>query len=101
MVNDIGMDLFERSRVKSLAPRADWKKAAIFGNVFARIPFHEAKIENFLSIENACAAGPSAESMNKPGKFAKGVSCRICAPAGKLKCPGCAKRRRAPGSCAC
>jgi hypothetical protein len=49
------------------------KEAAIFEDVFAGVPFHEAKIEDFFGFEGAYAARAGAEAVNKPGELAKGA----------------------------
>ena len=71
-VDRVGVDLFERHEREIFGVERGLQEAAVFGYVFARIPFHEAEIEDAPAFEKADAAGPRAESMDEPGEFAEG-----------------------------
>ena len=71
--DDCGVDLFEIDEREFLSAESGLKFFAIFDDVFACVPFGEAEIENFLSVEIGDAAGSGAETVEKPGKFFEGV----------------------------
>jgi hypothetical protein len=71
-MNRVGVNLLERCERESLGGESSLQQAAVLGDVFARVPFHETEIQNLLAIESADAAGTRAESMHQPGKFAQG-----------------------------
>ncbi len=70
-VNHVGVDLFERRESEIFGTERGLQEPAIFGDVFARVPFHEAEIENWPAIERTDAAGPRAESVDEPREFAE------------------------------
>jgi len=67
----VGVDLLQRLERKLFRAECGLQEAAVFGDVFARVPFHEAEIELRLAIEWADATGPRAETVDQPGEFAK------------------------------
>lgn len=71
-VNDVGMDLLQGEQSKALSSDSGLEEAAIFCYGFAGIPLQEAKIQNFLSVDDASSAGARAEAMDKPGNFCPG-----------------------------
>jgi len=71
-VDHVGVDLLERREREIFSAERGLQEAAVLGDVFTRIPFHEAEIEDLLGIEWADAAGPSTESVDQPGEFAEG-----------------------------
>ena len=70
-VDGVGMNLLERREGKFLSAKRGLQKAAVFVNVLACIPFHDAEIEDGLAIKDADAAGARAESVNEPLEFAE------------------------------
>jgi len=69
----VRVNLLERREGKFLSAERGLQKEAILCDIFARVPFHEAEIEDGLAIKNADAAGARAETVDKPRKF---VECR-------------------------
>ena len=47
------------------------KKSAIIEDVFPRVPFHKAKIEDFFGFDGAYATGPCTEAVNEPRELAE------------------------------
>jgi len=43
--------------------------AAVFQDVFSIVPFGETQVEDFFIVQEADAAGASAEAMDEPGEF--------------------------------
>ena len=43
--------------------------AAILEDVFSGVPFGETEIESFFTVQEADAAGTSAEAVDEPGEF--------------------------------
>jgi len=54
--NHVRMELFERNEFKVVSAEGSLKEAAIFEDVFAGVPFHEAEIEDLFGFEWAYAA---------------------------------------------
>ncbi len=48
------------------------KAAAVLEYVFPGVPFGKAEIEDFLAVDRADTAGPSAEAVNEPREFCEG-----------------------------
>ena len=71
--DDGGMNLFEIDEREFLSGDGGLEFFAIFDDVFACVPFGEAEVEDFLSVEIGDAAGSSAEAVEEPGKFFEGV----------------------------
>src|SRR6267378_8356707 len=69
--NYIRVDLLERDQFEIGGTKGGLKQAAIFEDVFAGVPFHEAEVKNFFGFERANAAGAGAETVDEPGKLAK------------------------------
>jgi len=74
------------------------KKAAVFGDVFPRIPFHEAEIEHRLATEKADAAGPRTESVDEPREFTEWRELQDLQATGTAHNPGRRETQRARGS---
>ena len=68
-VNHVGVNLLEQCEREVFGGERGLQEAAVFSDIFARIPFHEAEIENLPAIELADAAGPRAESVDEPREF--------------------------------
>ena len=68
-----GMNLFEIDEREFLCAESALEFFAILEDVFARVPFGEAEVEDFLSVEIGAAAGGGAEAMEKPRKLFEGV----------------------------
>jgi len=86
-MDNIGMELFERNELEILCSERRLETAAVFEDVLSGIPFRKPKIQNLFDMVSGGrgttdvlggrraadkitdAAGPSAESMNEPGKF--------------------------------
>jgi len=94
----VGVDLFERREREIFGAQCSLQKAAILGNVFARIPFHEAEIQNRLPIKNAGAAAPCAKSVDEPREFAQRRELQNSQAAGTVHDPGRREKQRARGS---
>jgi len=67
--NCVRVDLLQRNESKIGSTESGLKEAAIFKDVFAGVPFHEAEIEDFFGFEGAHAAGAGAEPVDEPRKF--------------------------------
>jgi hypothetical protein len=61
--NHVRVDLLERNEFKIGSAERGLKEAAIFEDVFARVPFQEAEIEDFFRFKRAYAAGARAEAV--------------------------------------
>ncbi len=48
------------------------KAAAVLEYVFPGVPFGKAEIEDFLAVDRADTAGPSAEAVDEPREFCEG-----------------------------
>ncbi len=84
----VGMNLLERCERESFRAEGGLQKAAILGDFLACVPFHESKIQNMLAVEQADAAGPCAESVDEPGKFAQRRDLKDLQTAGTVQHPG-------------
>jgi hypothetical protein len=93
-VNDVGMELLQGEQSRALSSDCGLEEAAIFCYGFAGIPLQEAKIQNFLSVEDAGSAGARAEAMDQPGNFRQGSELQNLQPGGALQQP----RRRNGGT---
>ena len=71
--DDGGMDLFQIDEREFLSAEGGLEFFAIFDNVFACVPFGEAEVEDFLSVEIGDAAWSGAEAVEEPGEFFEGV----------------------------
>src|SRR5208283_971669 len=94
-VNHVGVDLLERRQRETPSVERGLQEVAVFRDVFARVPFHEAEIEHRLASELADAAGPRAESVDQPGEFAKGSELKDLQAAGTAQDPRRRERKRA------
>lgn len=70
-VNHVGVDLLERHEREIFGAERGLQEAAVCGDIFARVPFHEAEIQDLATFELADAAGPRAEAVDEPGEFAE------------------------------
>ena len=91
--DDVRVNLLERDEIEFAGAEGGLQLAAIFQNVFARVPFHEAEVENFFAVEGADAAGAGAEAVNKPGQFRKRSEFENLQAARFAKTPGCGDAR--------
>jgi len=64
VMDDVGVDLFERDELKIAGAERSLEAAAVFEDVFASVPIGEAEIQNFLAIERTGAAGLGAEPVD-------------------------------------
>ena len=69
--NYIRVDLLEWNEIEIGGTEGGLEAAAIFEDVFAGVPFHEAEIEDFFGFKGAHAAGASAETVDQPGELEK------------------------------
>ena len=67
--NYIRVDLFEWDEIEIGGTESGLEAAAIFEDVFAGVPFHEAEVEDFFGFERADATRAGAEAVNQPGKL--------------------------------
>jgi hypothetical protein len=58
------MDLLEGNEFEIACAECGLKEAAIFEDVFAGVPFHDAEVEDFFGFERAYTTGASAEAVN-------------------------------------
>lgn len=70
-MNRVGVDLLQRRELESFRAYGFLQQAAIFANIFARIPLHETEIQNLLAFEWTDSTGARAESVDEPRKFAE------------------------------
>lgn len=61
--NHVRVDLLERNEFETGGAERGLKQAAILKDVFARVPFGKAEIEDFFRFERAYAAGACAEAV--------------------------------------
>jgi hypothetical protein len=87
-VNYVGVDLLERCERGTFRAKRGLQEAAIFSDIFGRIPFHEAEIENLPAIEKADATGPRAESVDEPREFKERRELQDLQAAGTAHHPG-------------
>lgn len=73
-VNDVGVDLPQRGEWKIGGAEGGLQEAAVFENIFARVPIGEAEVEHVLAVKVGDPAGPCAETMNEPRQFAQSAS---------------------------
>ena len=81
------VNLLQGNEVEIARSEGGLKTAAIFKDVFAGVPFHEAEIEDFFRFEGADAAGACAEAVNEPWKFEKWSELENLQAAGFAKAP--------------
>ncbi len=86
--NHVRMDLLEQDQFETGGAEGGLKQAAIFEDVFAGVPFHEAEVKNFFGFERANAAGAGAETVGEPGKLAKRGEFENLQTAGLAEMPG-------------
>jgi len=86
--NHVRVDLLERDQFKIGGAEGGLKQAAIFEDVFAGVPFHEAEVKNFFGFERTNAAGAGAETVDEPGKLAKRGEFENLQTAGFAEMPG-------------
>jgi holo-[acyl-carrier protein] synthase len=70
-MDDIGMELFEGDEGEVVSAEGGLEAAAIFEDVFARVPIGQAEIQDFFTVKIANAAGAGAEAMDQPGELLK------------------------------
>lgn len=87
-VDDIRVDLLERGEFEILRVDRGLEEAAIFEDVFARVPLHEAEVEDFFGFESTDAAGARAEAVDEPGDLAKSVEFENLEFTGGAQAPG-------------
>jgi hypothetical protein len=63
-MDHVRMDLLERNEFEVRRAEGGLEAAAVFEDVFARVPFGEAEIQHLLAISRADAAGAGAEAVN-------------------------------------
>ncbi len=85
--NQVRVDLFERNEFEIGGTESRLKAPAIFEDVFAGVPFHEAEIEDFFGFEGADAAGAGAEAVDEPGELEKGSELENLQAAGFAQAP--------------
>ena len=68
-MDHVRMDLFERDELEVWHAEGRLEAAAVFEDVFARVPFGEAEIQHLLGIQRTDAAGAGAEAVDEPGNF--------------------------------
>ena len=73
-MNDVGVDLLQRGEWKIGGAEGGLQEAAVFENIFARVPIGEAEVEHVFAVKVRDAARPCAETMNEPRQFAKSAS---------------------------
>jgi hypothetical protein len=61
--NHVRVDLLERNEFEAGGAERGLKEAAILKDVFARVPFQEAEIEDFFGFERAYTARACAEAV--------------------------------------
>ena len=67
--NHVRVDLLQRNELEIGGAERGLEAAAIFDDVFAGVPFHEAEIEDFFGFERADSTRAGAEAVNQPGKL--------------------------------
>ena len=67
------MDLLQGCEREAVRAESRLEFAAVGADVFWRVPFHEAEIEELFAVEGTDAANASAETVNKPRKFTEGA----------------------------
>lgn len=82
------MDLLKGDERKVGSAESGLKTAAIFENVFARVPIGEAEVEDLFVIEIRRASGACGETVEKPAKFGEGRDLEELETAGGADCPG-------------
>ena len=70
-VNNVGMQLLERSEPQLHGVEGGLKSAAVLHDIFWGIPFHKAEIEDLFGFELADTSGTSAEAVSEPGKLSE------------------------------
>lgn len=68
-MNDIGMNLAEPAKRHVMSGEGGLKAAAVFENIFLRVPPSETKIQDLFTAKIAHAAWTHAESMHQPRDF--------------------------------
>ena len=86
--NHVRVDLLEWDQFEIGGTDGGLKQAAIFEDVFAGVPFHEAEVKNYFGLERANAAGAGAETVDEPGKLAKWGEFENLRTAGLAEMPG-------------
>ena len=85
--NYVRVDLLEWNEIEVCGAERGLEAAAIFEDVFAGVPFHEAEIEDFFRFERTDSAGAGAEAVNQPGKLEKGDEFKNLLATGFAKAP--------------
>lgn len=82
------MDLFQCHERKIFRADRCLQSAAILQNIFLRVPFRKAEIQQFFAIDGARAARARAESVNQPSQFRKRSQLQNLKAAGFAQHPG-------------
>jgi hypothetical protein len=64
--NHVGVNLFQGHELKLVRAKNGLKKAAVFDDIFAGVPFHEAEVQNLLGFELADATWAGTETVDEP-----------------------------------
>lgn len=72
--NQVGMKLAQRNELQLFSADSFPEPAAIFEDVFSRVPIHETEIQDGPTIDLADAAGTSAETVNEPRQLGERCS---------------------------
>ena len=97
-VNHVRVNLLERCERKIFGAERGLQEEAVFSDVFARVPFHGAEIENLPAIKQADAAGARAEPMDEPGQLAEGRELQDLQAVRMMHYPGRRKTQPAQSS---
>lgn len=68
-MNDVGMNLAEPAKRHVTSGEGGLEAAAVFENIFLRVPLSETKIQDLFATKIAHAARTRAESMHQPRNF--------------------------------
>ena len=100
-MNDVGMNLPERDESQVGGAEGGLEKAAVFEDVFTRVPVGEAEVENLFVLESADAAGSGAEAVDEPGELIEGPELEDAQASSRGEGPGrrdCERHSRAAPS---
>ncbi len=92
------MDLFESDERELFRAEGGLEFFSVGENVFARVPFREAEIEDFATVEVGYAAGGGAESVEEPREFLEHVEFKNSQVAGRAQRPRLFDTRRSRGT---
>ena len=80
-MNHIGVNLAEPAKRHVIRSEGGLEAAAVFENIFLRVPLCETEIQNLFATKIAHAAGTRAEPMDQPGDFGQRSSLEHAQPA--------------------